>query len=79
MALKSNHTTSALLRRTGIRRPSISIVPPFWPASPAISQLLRSLLDSDQTLVRIEAYKVLANRQDPAIHSLLVRGENPNG
>ncbi|MDQ3439866.1 MAG: hypothetical protein M3478_05900, partial [Planctomycetota bacterium] len=35
--------------------------------SPAINQMLRPLLDSDQTLVRVEAYKVLAAHKDSGI------------
>jgi hypothetical protein len=42
------------------------------PSSPLINQMLRSLLDSDQTLVRIEAYKALAAHDDPAIISRVI-------
>src|SRR5687768_7465582 len=40
--------------------------------SPAIRQMLRPLLDSDQTLVRVEAYKVLAEQKDNAIFSKVI-------
>lgn len=43
------------------------------PNSRAINQLLRSLLDSDQTTVRVEAYNILARAGDPAISRQLVR------
>ncbi|HEV2295513.1 MAG TPA: flagellar basal body P-ring protein FlgI [Tepidisphaeraceae bacterium] len=42
------------------------------PNSPAINQMLRPLLDSEQTLVRIEAYKVLAAHKDPAIFTNVI-------
>jgi flagellar basal body P-ring protein FlgI len=42
------------------------------PNSPAINQMLRPLLDSDQTLVRIEAYKVLAAHKDPSIFTKVI-------
>jgi hypothetical protein len=56
------------------------------PKSPAIDELLRPLLDSPQTLVRIEAYKMLAKNGDNAIFSVpmptgftldVVRSEGP--
>jgi hypothetical protein len=47
------------------------------PPSPAISEMLRSLLDNDEDLVRIEAYRVLAENQDPSIYSRLIPGNNP--
>jgi hypothetical protein len=47
------------------------------PSSPAINQLLRELLDSDEDLVRIEAYRVLADNQDSSIYSRLIPGNNP--
>jgi hypothetical protein len=47
------------------------------PPSPAISQMLRSLLDSDEDLVRIEAYRILAENQDSSIYSRLIPGNNP--
>jgi hypothetical protein len=37
------------------------------PSSPEINELLRQLLDSDQTLVRLEAYRALAASGDSAI------------
>ena len=40
--------------------------------SPAIAQMLRPLLDSDQALVRIEAYKVLAAHKDNAVFSKVI-------
>ncbi len=39
------------------------------PATPVVDQLLRSLLDSDETLVRIAAYRGLVQNADPAILS----------
>ncbi|HEX3356451.1 MAG TPA: flagellar basal body P-ring protein FlgI [Tepidisphaeraceae bacterium] len=42
------------------------------PSSPAISSELRKLLDSDQNLVRIEAYKVLIAKGDSSIYTTLV-------
>lgn len=42
------------------------------PNSPSINQMLRPLLDSDQTLVRVEAYKVLAAHKDPAIFTKVI-------
>jgi hypothetical protein len=47
------------------------------PPSPAIDQMLRSLLDSDEDLVRIEAYRILAENQDSAIYSRLIPGNDP--
>jgi hypothetical protein len=47
------------------------------PPTPMIDRLLRSLLDSDQALVRIEAYKVLARDGDGSVYSRVVKnGEN---
>lgn len=43
--------------------------------SAAVNQMLRELLDSDRTLVRIEAYKVLARNHDPGITSRVVTEE----
>jgi hypothetical protein len=48
------------------------------PSSPAINQMLRSLIDSDEDLVRIEAYRVLAENQDSAIYSRLIPGNDPS-
>lgn len=42
------------------------------PNSRAVNQLLRELLDSDQTTVRIEAYKVLAQAGDASISSRVI-------
>ncbi|HEY7090435.1 MAG TPA: flagellar basal body P-ring protein FlgI [Tepidisphaeraceae bacterium] len=39
------------------------------PPSPEINQMLRTLLDTDQTLVRLEAYRALASHDDPSIIS----------
>ncbi|MDB5357445.1 MAG: flgI [Phycisphaerales bacterium] len=47
------------------------------PASASIDHMLRELLDSDKTLVRIEAYKVLARNNDSALTSRVVT-EDPN-
>jgi hypothetical protein len=47
------------------------------PSSPAVNRMLRELLDSDQTLVRIEAYNVLAQNHDETIFSKVVT-EDPN-
>src|SRR5207302_5725557 len=35
----------------------------------ALNHLLRELLESDETLVRVEAYKILARNHDPSIYS----------
>jgi hypothetical protein len=40
--------------------------------SPAINHMIRPLLDSDQTLVRLEAYKVLAEHKDPQVFSKVI-------
>jgi hypothetical protein len=42
------------------------------PRSPQIDQMLRSLIDTDQTLVRVEAYRILADHQDSAIYSTVI-------
>jgi len=42
------------------------------PNSPAVNQLLRRLLDAEETLVRVEAYKVLAANRDPSIISKVI-------
>jgi hypothetical protein len=47
------------------------------PPSPAINQMLRSLLNSDEDLVRIEAYRILADNQDSAVYSRLIPGNEP--
>lgn len=43
------------------------------PNSRAINHLLRDLLDSDQTTVRIEAYNILAKSDDPSISRQVMR------
>ena len=43
------------------------------PASPRVDQLCRSLLDSDQATVRIEAYKLLVRHADPSIFTRWVK------
>jgi hypothetical protein len=43
--------------------------------SPAVSQRLRQLLSSDQTLVRLEAYRILARQADPAIFSRAIQNK----
>jgi len=47
------------------------------PSSPAIDQMLRTLIDSDEDLVRIEAYRVLAQNQDSSVYSRLIPGNDP--
>jgi hypothetical protein len=47
------------------------------PSSPAINGMLRSLLNSTQTLVRIEAYRALAKNQDSSVNS--IRIDSPGG
>lgn len=42
------------------------------PPSTSLNHLLRDLLDTDQSLVRIEAYKVLAQNKDPKVYSTIV-------
>ncbi len=39
------------------------------PSSPRVDRLCRTLLDSDEASVRIEAYKLLAKHEDPAVYS----------
>lgn len=48
------------------------------PHSPAINEMLRPLLDAPESLVRIEAYKMLARNQDATITSVPIRG-GPDG
>jgi hypothetical protein len=43
------------------------------PPSPIINQQLRTLLDSGSTMVRIEAYKILARNHDAAIFSKTIQ------
>jgi len=40
--------------------------------SPEVAGMLRRLLDTGQTLVRIEAYRVLARQKDPAVYSRVI-------
>jgi hypothetical protein len=47
------------------------------PSSPEINLMLRSLLDSDEDLVRIEAYRVLAENQDSSVYSRLMPNDDP--
>jgi hypothetical protein len=42
------------------------------PPSTSLNHLLRDLIDTDQSLVRIEAYKVLAQNKDPKVYSTIV-------
>ncbi|MGH7213246.1 MAG: flagellar basal body P-ring protein FlgI [Tepidisphaeraceae bacterium] len=42
------------------------------PNSPIINGMLRKLLDSEQTVVRVEAYKVLARHRSPAVFSRVI-------
>ena len=44
------------------------------PSSPAINEMLRPLLDSDESLVRIEAYKMLSANGDNRIFSKPLQG-----
>ena len=46
------------------------------PNSPAVNELIRPLLNTDQTLVRVEAYKVLAANKDPSIFSQVIKPQN---
>ena len=47
------------------------------PQSPAIDQILRSLINAQETLVRIEAYRILSERQDSSVYSRLIPGNDP--
>jgi hypothetical protein len=42
------------------------------PNSPSINQTIRPLLDSEQALVRVEAYRVLAEHKDPSIFTRVI-------
>jgi len=42
------------------------------PPSPRLNSMLRKLIDTNQTLVRIEAYKILARNRDPIVLSKVV-------
>lgn len=46
------------------------------PPSTSLNHMLRELLDSDQNLARIEAYKVLAKNRDPKIFTTIVKGHD---
>jgi hypothetical protein len=48
------------------------------PSSPVINQMLRSLLDADQTLVRIEAYRALAENGDRSIVTRQIPQADPH-
>jgi hypothetical protein len=41
--------------------------------SPAINQLIRPLVNAPESLVRIEAYKVLARNEDPSVFSTVIK------
>ncbi len=43
------------------------------PYSPMLATMLRRLLDSEQALVRVEAYRTLARHRDPTIYSRVIR------
>jgi hypothetical protein len=43
------------------------------PASAAINELIRPLLGADETLVRLEAYRVLARNKDNAVFSKVIK------
>ena len=49
------------------------------PNSPAINEMLRPLLDRPETLVRIEAYKMLARNGDGAVFSMPIKGGAEGG
>lgn len=42
------------------------------PNSRAVNQLLRDLLDSDKTTIRVEAYSILARNHDPAVDTRII-------
>jgi len=42
------------------------------PPSPVVASLLREILDGDQAMARIEAYRVLARQRDPMIASRVI-------
>lgn len=44
------------------------------PNSPAINDMLRPLLNSNETLVRLESYRMLAHNADNAVFSLPIKG-----
>jgi Flagellar P-ring protein len=43
------------------------------PASPMVDKMLRPLLESDQALVRVEAYKILSKHKDGSIYTRIVK------
>jgi hypothetical protein len=49
------------------------------PSSPAVNEMLRPLLNSSETLVRLEAYQVLAANHDNSVFSKPIRGGPENG
>ena len=49
------------------------------PASPSIKEMLRPLLDSKETLVRLEAYKVLARNGDYGVFAMPIAGGPEKG
>lgn len=42
------------------------------PPSPEVASIVRKLLDTDQTLVRVEAYRMLIAQKDPAVYSRVI-------
>ncbi len=46
------------------------------PSSSALNHMLRELLDSDQALVRIEAYKILARNLDSSVYTRVIAPSN---
>lgn len=42
------------------------------PYSPMVSSMLRRLLDSNQALIRVEAYRTLARHRDPSIYTRVI-------
>jgi flagellar basal body P-ring protein FlgI len=55
-------------QRSAFQVPAVQVLGHI-PNSRAVNQLLRDLLDSDETTVRIEAYNILAKAGDPAVQS----------
>jgi flagellar basal body P-ring protein FlgI len=43
------------------------------PGTPGVDRMCRTLLDSDQATVRVEAYKLLAKHEDPSVYSRWVK------
>lgn len=46
------------------------------PPSSALNHMLRDLLDSDQARIRIEAYRILARNNDPAVYTKVIAPYN---